>query len=43
MNSKRIISLILSILMTLQVFAFQTPVNAMEGVNPTIQKSEDKK
>lgn len=43
MNSKRIISLILSILMTLQVFAFQTPVNAMEGVNPTIQKSEGQK
>jgi len=29
--------------MTLQVFAFQTPVNAMEGVNPTIQKSEGQK
>lgn len=43
MNSKRIISLILSILMTIQVFAFQTPVNAMEGVNPTIQKSEGQK
>lgn len=43
MNSKRIISLILSILMTLQVFAYQTPVNAMEGVNPTTQKSEGQK
>ena len=43
MNSKRIISLILSIIMTLQVFAFQTPVHAMEGVNPTTQKSEGQK
>lgn len=43
MNSKRIISLILSIVMTLQVFAFQTPVHAMEGVNPTSQKSEGQK
>ena len=43
MNSKRIISLILSIVMTLQVFAFQTPVHAMEGVNPTTQKSEGQK
>ncbi|WP_311376640.1 Ig-like domain-containing protein [Anaerococcus lactolyticus] len=43
MNSKRIISLILSIIMTLQVFVFQTPVHAMEGVNPTTQKSEGQK
>lgn len=43
MNSKRIISLILSIIMTLQVFVFQTPVHAMEGVNPTSQKSEGQK
>lgn len=43
MNSKRIISLILSIVMTLQIFVFQTPVHAMEGANPTIQKSEGQK
>ena len=43
MNSKRIISLILSIIMTLQVFVFQTPVHAMEGVNSTTQKSEGQK
>lgn len=43
MNSKRIISLILSIIMTLQVFVFQTPVHAMEGANPTTQKSEGQK
>lgn len=39
MNSKRIVSLILSIVMTLQIFVFQTPVHAMEGANLTIQKS----
>ncbi len=43
MNSKRIISLILSIIMTLQVFVFQTPVHAMEGASPTTQKSEGQK
>lgn len=43
MNSKRIISLILSIVMTLQIFVFQTPVHAMEGANPIIQKSEGQK
>lgn len=43
MNSKRIVSLILSIVMTLQIFVFQTPVNAMEGANLTIQKSEGQK
>ena len=43
MNSKRIISLILSIIMTLQIFVFQTPVHAMEGANPTIQKSKGQK
>lgn len=40
MNSKRIISLILSIIMTLQVFVFQTPVHAMERNKNEIQKSE---
>lgn len=43
MNSKRIVSLILSIVMTLQIFVFQTPVHAMEGANLTIQKSEGQK
>ena len=43
MNSKRIISLILSIVMTLQVFVFQTPVHAMERNKNEIQKSEGQK